>query len=65
MPKKTFLRLRNEKQESIIRAAIHEFIENGFARAKIADIAQNAGVAKGSMYQYFEDKEELYVYCAE
>ncbi|WP_333647906.1 TetR/AcrR family transcriptional regulator [Lacrimispora sp.] len=65
MPKKTFLRLRDEKQESIIRAAIHEFIENGFARAKIADIAQNAGVAKGSMYQYFEDKEELYVYCAE
>lgn len=65
MPKKTFFRLRDEKQESILRAAIHEFIENGFERAKIADIAQNAGVAKGSMYQYFEDKKELFVYCAE
>lgn len=65
MPKKTFFRLRDEKQESILRAAIHEFIKNGFARAKIADIAQNAGVAKGSIYQYFEDKKELFVYCAE
>jgi AcrR family transcriptional regulator len=44
---------------------VHEFVENGFERAKIADIAQNAGVAKGSMYQYFEDKKELFVYCAE
>lgn len=65
MPKKTFFRLRDEKQESILRAAVHEFVENGFERAKIADIAQNAGVAKGSMYQYFEDKRELFVYCAE
>jgi AcrR family transcriptional regulator len=48
-----------------MRAAIHEFVENGFERAKVADIAQNAGVAKGSMYQYFEDKKELFVYCAE
>ncbi|WP_312613369.1 helix-turn-helix domain-containing protein [Oscillibacter sp.] len=48
-----------------MRAAIHEFIENGFERAKIADIAQHAGVAKGSIYQYFEDKKELFVYCAE
>jgi AcrR family transcriptional regulator len=38
---------------------------NGFERAKIGDIAQNAGVAKGSMYQYFKDKKELFVYCAE
>lgn len=65
MPKKTFFRLRDEKQESILRAAIHEFIENGFERAKIADIARSAGVSKGSMYQYFEDKKELFVYCAE
>lgn len=65
MPKETFFRLRDEKQESIMRAAIHEFVENGFARAKIGDVAHNAGVAKGSMYQYFEDKKELFVYCAE
>ena len=65
MPTKTFFRLRNEKQELIMRAAIHEFVGNGFARAKIGDIAKNAGVAKGSIYQYFEDKKELFIYCAE
>jgi DNA phosphorothioation-dependent restriction protein DptG len=65
MPKQTFYRLRDEKQDCIMTAAIHEFVENGFARAKIEDIAKSAGVAKGSMYQYFEDKKELFVYCAE
>lgn len=65
MPKETFFRLRDEKQEIILRAAIREFVQNGFARAKISDIARNAGVAKGSIYQYFEDKKELFVYSAE
>lgn len=48
-----------------MRAAVHEFCENGFERAKIIDIAKNAGVAKGSIHQYFKDKKELFVYCAE
>ena len=65
MPTATFKRLRDEKQEAIMRAAIHEFVENGFARAKVSDIAQSAGIAKGSIFQYFEDKKELFVYCAE
>jgi len=65
MPKETFLRLRDEKQETILRAAIHEFIEHGFERAKIGDIAKRADVATGSIYQYFEDKRELFIYCAE
>ena len=63
MPKETFFRLRDEKQEGILRSAIHEFVEHGFERAKIGDIAKNSGVATGSIYQYFEDKHELYVYC--
>jgi len=65
MPKKTFFRLRDEKQECILRAAIHEFVEHGFERAKIGDITKKAGVATGSMYQYFDDKKELFIYCAE
>jgi len=65
MPKETFLRLRDEKQESIVRAAIHEFVEHGFERAKIGVIAKQANVATGSIYQYFEDKRELFVYCAQ
>jgi AcrR family transcriptional regulator len=65
LPKETFLRLRDEKQESILRSAIHEFVTHGFERAKISDIAKNAGVATGSIYQYFKDKAELFMYCAE
>ena len=64
MPKETFFRLRDERQEGILRSAVHEFVEHGFERAKIGDIAKNSGVATGSMYQYFADKNELYVYCA-
>jgi len=65
VPKNTFFRLRDEKQEGVLRAAIHEFTEHGFERTKIGDIAKRAGVATGSIYQYFEDKKALFVYCAE
>ncbi|MCL1843376.1 MAG: TetR/AcrR family transcriptional regulator [Defluviitaleaceae bacterium] len=65
MPKETFFRLRDEKQESILRSAIHEFNEFGYERAKISDIAKNAHVATGSIYQYFADKNELFMYCAQ
>lgn len=65
MPTPTFFRLRDEKQEAIMRAAIRVFTAHGFARAKISDIAATAGVAKGSIYQYFADKEELFIYAAE
>ncbi|MDR2167408.1 MAG: TetR/AcrR family transcriptional regulator [Clostridiales bacterium] len=64
MPSQTFLRLRDEKQEIIIRAAIGEFTENGFMRARVEDIAKRAGIAKGSIFQYFENKGELFNYCA-
>jgi len=65
MPTNTFFRLRDEKQDSVMRAAIHEFVEHGFERAKISDIAKNAGIATGSIYQYFEDKRALFIYCAQ
>jgi len=64
MATETFYNLRGEKQEAVMRSAIHEFVMHGFTRAKVSDIARGACVAKGSMYQYFEDKEKLFVYCA-
>lgn len=60
MPKETFFNLPEDKQEKIMRAAINEFIHNGFEKGNVGDIAKSAGVAKGSMYQYFEDKRELF-----
>ena len=62
MPKRTFNRLDDDKKERVMRAAIEEFQAHGFEKAKIEAIAQNAGVAKGSIYQYFDDKKELFLY---
>jgi AcrR family transcriptional regulator len=54
--------LDDDKKEKVMRAAIGEFQALGFENAKIEVIAQNAGVAKGSIYQYFDDKKELFLY---
>ena len=61
MPKQTFLNLDHDKQERIMRSAITEFQENGFANAKVGAIAKKAAIAKGSIYQYFDDKEALFI----
>lgn len=63
MPKRTFFRLDEDKRERVIRAAIDEFRKNGFENAKVGVIAQVANVANGSIYQYFDDKRELFLYC--
>lgn len=63
MPKDTFFNLSEEKQENVMRAAISEFSKHGFEKGNIGEIAKSAGVAKGSMYQYFENKKELFLYC--
>jgi AcrR family transcriptional regulator len=63
MPKRTFVRLDEDKKEKVMRAAIEEFQVQGFEKAKIETIAQNAGIAKGSIYQYFEDKKALFLYA--
>lgn len=63
MPKETFLNLPKEKQDKIVLEAIKEFAYKGFNNGNIGTIAKNAGVSKGSMYQYFDDKKELYLHC--
>ena len=65
MPKETFFNLSEEKQENVMRAAINEFSKHGFEKGNIGDIAKSAGVAKGSMYQYFENKRELFLYSVQ
>ncbi|MDS0527547.1 TetR/AcrR family transcriptional regulator [Clostridium sp. SHJSY1] len=63
MPKETFFNLSEEKREKIIKKSIKEFGKQGFEKGNIGKIAKEAGVSKGSMYQYFEDKKELYIHC--
>ncbi len=48
------------RKESIIRAAIEAFSKKDFKTASISEIAQKAGVANGTIYQYFKDKEDLF-----
>ncbi len=60
MPKQTFYNLQAEKRNKIIESAIEEFSQNLYVNASITKIAEKSGVAKGSMYQYFNDKKDLY-----
>ena len=62
MPKNTFFNLQEEKRERIIEAAIDEFAKNLYHNASITRIVDNSGIAKGSFYQYFEDKKDLFKY---
>lgn len=48
------------KAEAIIRAAIHIFARDGLDKGKIADIATEAGIGKGTVYEYFKSKEEIF-----
>lgn len=47
------------KREAILRAAIKVFAQNGFFNSKVADIAREAGVADGTVYLYFKNKDDL------
>ncbi len=51
--------LTSIKQKHIIDAAIRVFSEKGFHRAKIKDVAKEAGIADGTVYNYFASKKEL------
>jgi TetR/AcrR family transcriptional regulator, fatty acid metabolism regulator protein len=48
------------KKQAIIQAAIEVFGKNSFRNASIAEIARKAGVAEGTIYQYFKNKEDLF-----
>lgn len=51
---------RETKRLGILDAALEAFCELGFAGAKIVDIARRAGVAEGTIYLYFDNKDELW-----
>ena len=53
--------LTEERRKQILTAASHVFAEKGFERATISDIAHQAGIAEGSIYNYFKNKGDLLV----
>ena len=48
------------RREAILDAALDEFSARGFAAARLDDVARRAGVAKGTIYLHFADKESLF-----
>jgi AcrR family transcriptional regulator len=53
-------RRKNARPEEIISAALEVFADRGFAATKLEDVARRAGVTKGTIYLYFENKEALF-----
>jgi AcrR family transcriptional regulator len=65
MPKPTFLNLPEEKRQVFIKIALNEFADHDYHSASVSKIVEKAGIAKGSLYQYFEDKQDLFLYLLE
>ncbi|GAA1822648.1 TetR/AcrR family transcriptional regulator [Planosporangium flavigriseum] len=65
MPTATWERLPEARRSAIVRAAEEEFAAHGFSGGSLNVIARSANVAKGSLFQYFRDKADLYAYLSE
>jgi AcrR family transcriptional regulator len=65
VPTSTWRNLDPRRRERVLRAAMAEFGRNGYSGGSLNVIAREAGVAKGSLFQYFTDKRELYAVVAE
>jgi AcrR family transcriptional regulator len=64
VPRPRFHKLPPKQQQAILRAAFDEFATHGFGAASLNRIIDAAGISKGSMYYYFDGKEELYAHVA-
>jgi AcrR family transcriptional regulator len=65
MPTVTWARLDGERRAAVIAAAEAEFAAHGFSGGSLNVIARRAGVAKGSLFQYFADKRDLYAFITD
>lgn len=62
MPKQTFFNLPEQKRKTLVEAAEKEFTRVPLFEASVAKIIKMANIPRGSFYQYFTDKEDLYFY---
>jgi AcrR family transcriptional regulator len=65
MPTVTWARVDSARRAAIIDAAEAEFGSHGFSRGSLNVIARRAGVAKGSLFQYFADKRDFYAFITD
>lgn len=64
MVRPRFAKLPPAQQQAILSAALEEFAAHGFHDASLNRVIDAAGISKGSMYYYFDGKEDLYGYVA-
>ncbi len=62
MPSTTFTKVPPAKRDKFIRVAMEEFASAGYEKASVTQMVKKLKIAKGSVYQYFENKKELYFY---
>jgi len=62
MPYPTYFNLNHDKQERIMQAAIDEMGKHTYEHLNLANIIRNSKIPRGSFYQYFKDKDDLYEY---
>lgn len=65
MPNQTFFNLPENKRKTLTEIAIAEFATHDYNSASISRIVANAKIAKGSFYQYFQDKKDIYLHLVE
>jgi AcrR family transcriptional regulator len=58
--KPRWARRKEARPQELLAAALDIFVERGFAATRLGDVATRAGVSKGTLYLYFENKEELF-----
>lgn len=63
---KAFINRRRDpdtKREAVLRTAVRLFLERGFWRTSLSDIAEQLNITKPALYHYFSNKEEIYLAC--
>jgi AcrR family transcriptional regulator len=65
MPRATWVNLDARRRERVLQAAMAEFGRHGYSGGSLNVIAREAGVAKGSLFQYFDDKFDFFAHVAE
>jgi AcrR family transcriptional regulator len=65
VPNDTWARLDPDRRDRVLQAARVEFAARGFSQGSLNTVAREAEVAKGSLFQYFTDKLDLYTYVCE
>jgi len=59
-PKPRWERRKDARPQELLDAAIDLFVERGYAATRLEDVARRAGVSKGTLYLYYENKEDLF-----